>query len=160
MILAYLSHDEVNLDLVRRLAEAAGVHVCPVFAKDAAVAGPSDAVLYDLDSLPPAEREQRLKALLMGPLTCPVAVHSYHLGWNEVQGLRARGVGVSRLLQERVVAALVIAAAERSSQPTSERLCPPSRITRPGTDPGGSTTDVAQEGANGRERLAIQEGQV
>jgi hypothetical protein len=112
MILAYLSHDEVNLDLVRRLARAAGLHACPVFAKDAPGAGPFDAVLYDLDSLPPAERERALRRLLLGPLPRPAAVHSYHLEWGEVQALRGRGVGVSRLLHERVIAGLVLAAAE------------------------------------------------
>jgi hypothetical protein len=112
VILAYLSHDEVNIDLTRRLAPAAGVHVCPVFAKDAAAAGPFDAILYDLDSLPPAERELALRWLLLGPLPWPTAVHSYHLGWNEVQALRGRGVGVSRLLHTRVVAGLVLAAAD------------------------------------------------
>jgi hypothetical protein len=113
MILAYLSHDEVNLDLARRLADAAGVLLRPVSVRDAAPANWCDAILYDLDCLPPPDREATLKALLAGPLTCPVGVHSYRLEWPEVQALRARGVAVSRRLHEGVVANLVRAAGER-----------------------------------------------
>jgi hypothetical protein len=113
MILAYLSHDEVNLDLARRLADAAGVLLRPLFVRD----GPShvsfDAILWDLDCLPPAERAATLKALLAGPLTCPVGVHSYSLGWLEAQALRARGVDVSCRLHDGVVTNLVRAASGR-----------------------------------------------
>jgi hypothetical protein len=122
MILAYLSHDEVNLALARQLADAAGVLLRPLFVRD----GPSDvsfdAILWDLDCLPAAERAAALKALLAGPLTRPVGVHSYSLGWLEAQALRARGVDVSRQLHEGVVTNLVQAASGRrtGSGKTSE----------------------------------------
>jgi hypothetical protein len=113
MIVAYLSHDEVNLDLAQRLADAAGILLCPLFVRDMASAVSFDAVLCDLDCLPPAERAGTLKALLVEPLTCPVGVHSYSLVWSKVQALRARGVTVSRRLHEGAFADLVQAASDR-----------------------------------------------
>jgi hypothetical protein len=113
MILAYLSHDEVNLELAGQLADAAGVLLRPVFVRDAVPAVSFDAVLCDLDCLPPAERAGTLKALLAGPLTCPVGVHSYNLDWTEVQALQARGIAVCRRLYQGVVAHLVQAVGGR-----------------------------------------------
>jgi hypothetical protein len=113
VILAYLSHDEVNLDLAQRLADAAGILLRPLFVRDKSSVVSADAVLWDLDCLPSAERAGALKALLAGPLTCPVGVHSYSLEWAKVQALRARGVAVCRRLHEGVVAHLVRAAGDR-----------------------------------------------
>jgi hypothetical protein len=113
VILAYLSHDEVNLDLARRLADAAGAVLCPLFVRHKESAASFDAVLCDLDCLPAAERAGTLKALLAGPVTCPVAVHSHSLERAEVQALRAKGVAVSRRLHEGVVTNLVQAAGDR-----------------------------------------------
>jgi hypothetical protein len=113
VILAYLSHDEVNLDLARQLADAAGVLLHPVYVKDRKSAVSFDALLCDLDCLPAAERMDTLKSLLVGPLTCPVGVHSYSLEWPEVEALRARGVAVSRRLHKAVVTNLVQATSDR-----------------------------------------------
>jgi hypothetical protein len=113
VILAYLSHDEVNLDLAQRLADAAGVQLCPLSVRDSAPAVSCDAVLWDLDGLPHAERAGALKALLAGPLTRPAGMHSYRLEGAEVRALRARGVAVSRRLHAGVVAHLIRAACDR-----------------------------------------------
>jgi hypothetical protein len=72
VILAYLSHDEVNLALALRLAEGAGALLRPLFIRDRPSDVSFDAILWDLDCLPVAERAATLKALLAGPLTCPV----------------------------------------------------------------------------------------
>jgi hypothetical protein len=113
VILAYLSHDEVNLDLARRLAGAAGALLYPLFVRDRLSEVSFDALLCDLDCLPVTERGATLKALLAGPLPCPVGVHSYDLERHEVQALRAKGIDVSRRLHEGVVSNLLQAASIR-----------------------------------------------
>jgi hypothetical protein len=113
MMLAYLSHDEVNRDLAQQFAEAKGVLLCPLFARESASTGLSDAVLCDLDSLPSEERAGMLKALLGRSWMCPMAVHSYSLVRSEVKALRAQGVAVFRRLHEGVFANLLQAAGAR-----------------------------------------------
>jgi hypothetical protein len=113
VILAYISHDEVNLHLARELADAAGALLCPLFVRDRSSAVSFDAILCDLDCLPATERAATLKALLAGPLTCPVGVHSYNLERPEVRALRAKGIDVSRRLRGGMVTNLVHAASHR-----------------------------------------------
>jgi hypothetical protein len=114
--LAYLSHDEVNQHRARQLADARGIELSPLFLKEAATAGPFDAVLHDLDCLPPADRRAVLKSLLAGPLPCPAAVHSYGLEEEEVEALRARGVVVHCHLEEAVSALLAGAARQATAR--------------------------------------------
>jgi hypothetical protein len=115
-IIVYISHDEVNLDLARQLADDAGVLLRPLFVRDRLSDFSFDAFLCDLDCLPAAERAGILNTLLAGLLTCPVAVHSYSLGWAEDQALRAKGVAVSRRLDEGVVTNLVQATSNRPAE--------------------------------------------
>src|SRR3954452_19021588 len=126
MILAYLTHDQVNEPRARELADARGVQLSPLFLKEAATAGPFDAIVHDLDCLPPAARPAILKNLLAGPLTCAAAVHGYSLEEAEGEGLRARGVVVHSHLEEVVRAVLARAAGRGAVRGEGAHSEPPS----------------------------------
>jgi hypothetical protein len=116
MILAYLTHDEVNQHRARQLADAWGIELSPLFLKEAATAGPFAAIVHDLDCLPPTDRQGVLKGLLAGPLPWPAGVHSYSLEEAEVQALQARGVAVHRHLEEVVLALLARATSQATAR--------------------------------------------
>jgi hypothetical protein len=105
MSIAYLSADEVNCHLAARMAAACGAALHPVSPRDPPPDGRFDAVLYDLDSMPPACREEILASALADRATCPVAVHSYNLDM-QADALRDKGVVVTRRLGPRVLRAL------------------------------------------------------
>ena len=69
MIVAYLTHDEVNQDLARRLADTAGMLLSFLFIRDEGMIRSFDVILFDLDCLPASDRQLILKGLLAGPLT-------------------------------------------------------------------------------------------
>jgi hypothetical protein len=109
MRIAYLTTDEVNLDYAARFAEGIGATLSQLFPKDPAPDGRFDAVLYDLDSLPPKERRELLSHLLGGDLPCPRGVHSYNLTRKQVAGLRRRGITVVRRLKRGALRTLASA---------------------------------------------------
>ena len=98
MFIAYLTLDEVNQDLAPRLAEACRATVHAWTPREALPAGAVDAVLIDLDSLPPQERQSILSGLLTRTAPYPVAVHSYNLEEGQVEALHHKGVAVHRRL--------------------------------------------------------------
>jgi hypothetical protein len=104
-----LTVDQVNQDLAGKLAAAAGVKLEVVFPRDAAGDGPFDAVLYDLDSLPPPDRQALLAELSARPAgqwAGTAAVHSYHLSPRQARALRRQGVVVARRLRPATFARL------------------------------------------------------
>jgi hypothetical protein len=126
-----LTVDEVNQALAGKLAAAAGVQLEVVFPRDAAGDGPFDAVLYDLDSLPPIDRQALLAGLSARPAgqwAGTAAVHSYQLSPRQARALRRQGVVVARRLQQATFARLRAAVSARRRQ-------------RPG---GGGAARVAQ----------------
>jgi hypothetical protein len=106
MILAYLTHDEVNRDLAQHLADMLGVQLLPLFARDIAPLDAFDAIAYDLDSLTGDDRRLIVQALQRGRLFRPVAVHSYNLTPEDAARLRVADVAVYRRLNARVLVAL------------------------------------------------------
>jgi hypothetical protein len=107
MRFAYLTFDEVNENLAQKFAKTHGVDLDPHFRSDT-IAGPEyDAVLCDLDSLPPDEREANLTAVLTYSLSRAVAVHSYNLEAHQRRLLRRRNVIVARRLRAKVFGRLV-----------------------------------------------------
>jgi hypothetical protein len=95
---AYVTNDEVNLREAHEIAGACAITLCPLMPMTIDVDDDFDALIYDLDHLPPENRQVILENLLGGALPEPIAVHSYHLEPSQVKGLRARGVLVfSRL---------------------------------------------------------------
>jgi len=102
MRIAYLSTDEVNLDLARRWARKCGCKVVPLGPRHPLPNGDHEAAIYDLDFLPPVLRQQVLSRLLRGPRDGPIAVHSYNLGEQQVADLRSRGIHVWRRLERAI----------------------------------------------------------
>src|SRR5438046_3085297 len=99
MLFAYLSLNEVNQDLAQRLVAAVGGTLDVLSFRDAAPNGQFDAVIYDLDSLPADRQSAVLANLQAGPVSGPVAVHSYTLRGRQVRALREQGVLVSKRLR-------------------------------------------------------------
>jgi hypothetical protein len=111
MNIAYLTTDEVNQYLALQLAAECGAALENVWPRDVPPDGRFDAVLYDLDCLPPSERAQLLSVVLAGPAASPVALHSYNLGEHQIETLQANGVGVHRSLSAEALQSLALAAA-------------------------------------------------
>jgi hypothetical protein len=114
MRIAYLTTDEVNQDLAVRLAGAQGVRLEVLWPRDAPPDGHFDAVVYDLDSLPPCLRQQILSDLAAASAPWPVAVHSYALSGEQVKVLRGREVAVHPRLTARLLRQLRGAVRARS----------------------------------------------
>ena len=102
MRVAYLTIDEVNQDVAAELAAHCHVTVELVSFRDLPLQRPFEAVVYDLDSFPEAERGEVLAKLLNNLALYPVAVHSYSLAEGQAQRLRRNGVAVHRRLSEAV----------------------------------------------------------
>lgn len=110
---AYVTLDEVNQNLAERLARKSGIELDVLALNGAAPAAPFDAVLYDLDFLPPDLCQTILADLELGRSIEPVAVHSYKLSVRQVWALRRQGVIVARRLRSAVFAQLQAAVAAR-----------------------------------------------
>jgi hypothetical protein len=115
-LIAYLSDDEVNRDLATRLAAACGVALQLFSPKETPPDDLFDAVLYDLETMPPKRRAEIVAALLAAPSTRPVAIHAYNLDV-EANTLKENGVIVSRRLGPAVLRAL---SRPLGSAPTSQ----------------------------------------
>jgi len=102
MLIAYFTTDEVNEELANRRAEAAGVKLYPMSARDELPNGRFDAVVYDLDFVPWKRRKELLARLLAKPSRNPVALHSYNLDDQEMEDLRSKNVAVFHRLQPEV----------------------------------------------------------
>lgn len=103
----YLTHDQVNAALARRIAARLGLDITVLALKDADQAVTADALVLDLDSLPLDARSKLFLRVGSGELRSGVGVHSYHLTASEARTLRRAGVRVERRL---TAAALVPAA--------------------------------------------------
>jgi hypothetical protein len=110
MRIAYITTDEVNEDLAVRMAADCDTKLCPWSPKDGPPDGRFDAVVYDLDYLPPHQREQVLAELFSGLAPSAVAVHSYNLDDKRIEILRERGVIVSQRLEPEMLMQLRLAA--------------------------------------------------
>jgi hypothetical protein len=124
---AYLTVDEVNQGVATALAPRCQVAVEPVSFREWPPARPFAAVVYDLDSFPPAEREAVLTRLLSSLALDPVAVHSYSLSEGQVKRLRHNGVAVHRRLTAAVFLGLKPrgAEADRALRPGAGSRVPP-----------------------------------
>jgi hypothetical protein len=99
MRIAYLTIDEVNIDLAFRMAAQCGASLCVLSPRDGAPDGKFDGILYDLDYWPMDWQAKVLASLLEEISPTPVAVHSYNLRAEQVDALRQKGVAVYRCLE-------------------------------------------------------------
>jgi hypothetical protein len=120
MRLAYLTIDEVNFDLARRFAEDCDATLVPLFFVDGPPDGKFDGLLYDFDHLPNEERARILTDLLRHRSSCPVALHSYHLGEEDTNALHKNGVAVFARLDPGVLLFLRRAACQRRPEINGE----------------------------------------
>ena len=118
---AYLTLDQVNQDWAERVAAQAGAELDVVSPRDLLAAGPFDALLIDLDSLPPGYRKAALDDLLAGKQAGQAAVHSYHLRIRDARVLRRRGVIVARRLAVEIFQRLRKALAVQLEEKTAPR---------------------------------------
>jgi hypothetical protein len=102
MLIAYVSADEVNRDLATRMAATCGATLHLFSPKDTPPDSRFDAVLYDLESVPPGQREEIVTGLLYNASTRPVAAHAYELDAN-VAALRDNGVIFDRQLTPKLL---------------------------------------------------------
>jgi hypothetical protein len=103
MSVAYISHDEVNSALARRMATRLGLELTVLNLQEAEHAIPADLIMLDLDHLPPECKSKLFLQIGKGELRDGVAVHSYRLTTAEVRELRAAGVRVKRRLTATVL---------------------------------------------------------
>ena len=112
---AYLTLDEVNEDWAERLAAQVEAELDVVSPRDIFAAGPFDALVVDLDSLPPGYRKAVLDDLLAGKQEGQTAVHSYRLRIRDARVLRRRKVIVARRLELEIFHRLRRALAAQNS---------------------------------------------
>jgi hypothetical protein len=106
MRIAYVTIDLVNERTAQNLAEGCGASLHGLTPRDPPPGADCDAVLYDLDSLPPQLGQQILADLLAAPARRRLAVHSYNLEDRQIIALREHGVGVYRSVEPAVLQSL------------------------------------------------------
>ncbi len=110
MRIAYVATDEVNQALAARMADECGAVSCHLRPGDVPVYGLFDAVLYNLDDVPGAERTAFLEGHCLGTPDCPTAVHGYCITDEQAEALRRHGVAVAQRLQSALLRSLCKAA--------------------------------------------------
>jgi hypothetical protein len=118
MRIAYLTLDEVNGHLALTFADEHDVTLDVQGRPEGIREREYDAVLYDQDSFPQAERSANLTAVLTCPLNRPVAVHSYDFSADQLHVLRCRGAIVARRLRTGLFARLITAVRAARRQQT------------------------------------------
>jgi hypothetical protein len=119
VLIAYLTTDEVNLDLADRLALECGAILYPLTFQEGPPDGAFEAVLYDWDHLCSRWRQQLLAELLARPAACPVALHGYTVEEEHGEALRRHGVDVFRRLEREVFLNLRRAAGRARGNPSA-----------------------------------------
>jgi hypothetical protein len=114
MRIAYLTTDEVNQELALRLAAGQEAQLEVIWPRDGPPDSCFDAVIYDLDCLPPPLRQQLLADLAGSGAPLPAAVHSYALEGEQIKALLGRGVIVRRRLRATLLHRLSAAVRTKS----------------------------------------------
>jgi len=102
-MIAYLSHDQVNSSLARRIGDRLGLDLIVLTLKDADQAVAADLLVLDLDSLPSDTRSKLFLRIGRGELRSGLAVHSYQMSASETRTLQAAGIRVARRLTAGVL---------------------------------------------------------
>jgi hypothetical protein len=125
--IAYLTLDEVHEDLARRMSLARGDVLSSLAARIPTPDEEFDAVVYDLDYLPPDLCRTVLAELATGPVRYQRAVHSYNLRKKQAERFRQRGVIVCRTLSA-VFTRLTRAYANRQFEHPNLASVPPVKL--------------------------------
>jgi hypothetical protein len=121
--IAYITADEVNRDLGARFADRLGADVTSFHPEAVGWLGLFDALLYDLDGVPPEGRPALLDRMLSDPPSCPTAVHGHCLPEDKALALRLHGVAVAQRLHVELIRRLCRAALrELSTVPPDDAL--------------------------------------
>jgi hypothetical protein len=100
--IGYMTTDEVNRDLVERLAAECGAVAHALSPGEMPRRGAFDAVLFDLDAIPRSQRPA-LFAEIVSRAGYPRGIHGYDLEEEQARSLRLAGVAVAqRLLPELI----------------------------------------------------------
>ncbi len=113
MRIAYIATDEVNQALAAQMATQCGAIVCHQRPEEGYPDGLFDAVLYNLDDVPGAERSALLEGLRLGEPDHPTAVHGYDITNEEARTLNRNGVAVARRLHSGLLRSLFTAARQK-----------------------------------------------
>jgi hypothetical protein len=98
MRIAYMSTDEVNQELATQMAAKSGATVCGLLPQGPPPGGLFDAVLYNLDDMPKAQRSALVARLRRGEVDHPTAVHGYDITEEQAGTLCQCGVVAARHL--------------------------------------------------------------
>ena len=96
MRIAHVTTDEVNQDLAFRVARSLGAVMIPLGPEATPDHVLFDAVLCDLDHVPPDRRQALLEAIRSETTALPTAVYGYCLSEDQASKLRFHGVAVAR----------------------------------------------------------------
>ena len=110
MRIAYVATDEVNQTFAARMAAECGAIICHLRPEEELPDGLFDAVLYNLDDVPGAERTAFLEGHCLGIPDCPTAVHGYCLTDEQAEALGRHGVAVAERLRPALLHSLCKAA--------------------------------------------------
>jgi hypothetical protein len=102
MIVSYLTSDELNATLARRLARSCGVGLQLLGPKEIQYARFCDLVLCDLDNLSPVERDALLGSCSPGGQQGRLVLHSYRLSEEQMAKYRKMGILAFRRLARPV----------------------------------------------------------
>src|SRR5262245_5961290 len=100
---AYLTHDEVNAAVARRIARRLGLDLTVLAVKDADRAAEADLLVLNLDHLPAVCRSELIRRA-GGDRRGRPAAHADHLTASGSRALRAAGARLARRLTAAVFA--------------------------------------------------------
>ena len=106
MLIAHVTTDEVNHALAIRVSTPLGAVVRQLATQDGLAGERFDAVLLDLDSVPPCRRQALLDEVRSEATALPVAVYGYCLSEDQARVLRFHGVAVAQRLHSALVRTL------------------------------------------------------
>jgi hypothetical protein len=106
MRIAHITTDEVNQALALQVARPLGVTVTPLGPGELSKHVLFDAVLYDLDRVPPDRRPALLDEIRSEKTAVPMAVYGYCLSETQAAELRFHGVAVAQRLHSALIRTL------------------------------------------------------
>jgi hypothetical protein len=106
MRIAHITTDEVNQALALRVARPLGVTVTQLGPEEMSKHVVFDAVLYDLDRVPPDRRPSLLDEIRSEKTAVPMAAYGYCLSEEQAAGLRFHGVAVAQRLHSALIRTL------------------------------------------------------